>query len=199
MAYSSFKLFDIQKGFDLTIDEKTNLFSEVKETEMPPSFGELLFYNLTLANAMDTEKARSELVIAPILVELRKYMKETISFFSGAEFTVDSEKGLSGVCDFLISKSSQIYFIRSPIAAIVEAKNNDINQGLGQCFAEMMAAQIFNEREGTKVPAVYGAVTTADKWKFLKLEGKTAFIDVDDYYLKEHLKKIFGILVYMVA
>lgn len=199
MSYGQFKLADIQKVFGLTIDEKSNLFSGVKEADVQPLFEELLFYNLNLANAMDTEKARSELVIAPILVELRKYMKETISFFSGAEFTVDSEKGLAGVCDFLISKSSQIYFIRSPIAAIVEAKNNDINQGLGQCFAELIASQIFNEREKINIPAVYGAVTTADKWKFLKLEGKTAFIDVDNYYLKEHLKKIFGILVNMVT
>lgn len=31
--------------------------------------------------------------------------------------------------------------LRSPIVAVVEAKKNDIEAGLGQCFAQMVAAR----------------------------------------------------------
>jgi transketolase C-terminal domain/subunit len=54
---------------------------------------------------------------------------------------------------------------------IVEAKNENIKGGLGQCVAEMVAAQIFNEREANAIDTIYGAVTTGEIWKFLKLGG----------------------------
>ncbi|OKH59029.1 hypothetical protein NIES2130_10745 [Scytonema sp. HK-05] len=40
---------------------------------------------------------------------------------------------------------------------------------------------------------IYGAVTTGDIWKFLKLEGCDVFIDLNNYYIKE-INKILGIL-----
>ena len=42
---------------------------------------------------------------------------------------------------------------------------------------EMVAARIFNEREGTPRETLHGAVTTGDVWKFLRLEGDTVWID----------------------
>jgi co-chaperonin GroES (HSP10) len=75
----------------------------------------------------------------------------------------------------------------------VEAKNENIKGGLGQCAAAMLAAQLFNEQEGNEIKTIYGAVTTGDIWKFLKLEGTDIFIDLNNYYIKE-LNKILGIL-----
>jgi ABC-type uncharacterized transport system substrate-binding protein len=57
----------------------------------------------------------------------------------------------------------------------------------------MLAAQIFNEREGNNIPVVYGAVTSGTNWKFLKLDGKVIEIDLSEYYLKD-VNKILGIL-----
>lgn len=57
----------------------------------------------------------------------------------------------------------------------------------------MLAAQLFNEQEGNKIKTIYGAVTTGDIWKFLRLEGIDIFIDLNNYYIKE-LNKILGIL-----
>ena len=76
---------------------------------------------------------------------------------------------------------------------LVEAKKENINAGLGQCVAEMLAARIFNERSGNEIPAIYGSVTTGSIWKFLKLEGSVINIDLTEYYLKD-VNKILGIL-----
>jgi hypothetical protein len=76
---------------------------------------------------------------------------------------------------------------------LVEAKKEDIIAGLGQCVAEMVAAQIFNEREGNEISVIYGTVTSGTNWKFLKLEGKVVEIDLVEYYLTD-VNKILGIL-----
>ncbi len=77
---------------------------------------------------------------------------------------------------------------------IVEAKNENIKGGLGQCIAEMVAAQLFNEREGNEIDTLYVVVTTGEIWKFLKLKKQVASIDLRDYYIARDVDKIFGIL-----
>ena len=59
-----------------------------------------------LAAAVGTEKARSELIVADILIELREQFDYRINLFSGIDFNVDFENDLTGVCDFLVSLSS---------------------------------------------------------------------------------------------
>ncbi len=68
---------------------------------------------------------------------------------------------------------------------MVEAKNESIKSGLGQCIAEMVAAQIFNQRNGEAIECIYGAVTTETDWKSLKLTDKTIWIDKRDYFINE--------------
>ncbi|NEU72766.1 hypothetical protein PI95_009350 [Hassallia byssoidea VB512170] len=143
--------------------------------------------------AINTEKARSEMIITPILLEVRRKANYQISLFSGTDFNVDAEKGLNGYCDFVISRSKEQLTINAPVMIIVEAKNENIKGGLGQCMAAMLAAQIFNQQEENEIKTIYGAVTTGDIWKFLKLEGADLFVDLNNYYIKE-LNKILGIL-----
>jgi ABC-type uncharacterized transport system substrate-binding protein len=97
------------------------------------------------------------------------------------------------LCDFIISESPEQLFVSAPVITLVEAKKENITAGLGQCVAEMLAAQIFNEREGNNIPVVYGSVTSGTNWKFLKLDGKVIEIDLSEYYLKD-VNKILGIL-----
>jgi len=154
-------------------------------------------YNVPLAMAIGTEKARSEMIIANILIEIKKIMDEKISLFSGVNFDVDRDKSLNGFCDFIISKSQEQFYISAPIIMIVESKDDKTTAGLGQCVAEMYAASIFNRNEGFNLPILYGTVTTGSNWRFLKYEDNTVFIDMDEYPI-ENLSKILGILVQMV-
>jgi len=193
MAYSDFSLTSVKKTFNLTISSQKDLFSAIPTVECSNLLTETLAYNVPFALASNTEKSRSEMIIAPILLELTKQYPSQISLFSGVDFTVDSEQGLNGSCDFLISRSSELLIISAPVILIVEAKRENINLGLGQCVAEMYAAKIFNQREGNEISPIYGVVTTGEIWKFLKLEGQVIEIDLSEYFLNE-VNKIMGIL-----
>ena len=197
MAYSDFSLQRVTNNFELTISDKIDMFAAVSELESSTLLTEILKDNVPLALSSNTEKSRSEMIIAPILIELRKQLKLEISLFSGIDFTVDAEKGLNGSCDFLISHSPELLLVRSPVIIIVEAKKENINGGLGQCVAEMLAARIFNEREENNIPAIYGAVTSGTTWKFLKLQDQVIEIDLTEYYLRD-VNKILGILASVI-
>ena len=198
MSYSEFSLDKAVKTFKLITSERVNLFAETAEIECSNILTQTLQYNVPLALAMNTEKARSELIIAPILLELRRQLQDKISLFSGTEFNIAPELGLNGICDFLISKDPELLFIRSPVVALVEAKKENINSGLGQCVAEMVAAKLFNEQEGNNIGTIYGVVTSGNIWKFLKLEAQVISIDAVEYYL-QNLPKILGILVSFIS
>ena len=197
MPYSNFSLKDVKSQLEVSLIENNNLFSGVEEVEISQMLREILAENVPLARAINTEKARSELIIANILVEVRKIFRHNISLFSGIEFNVDKENNLNGFCDFIISFSPEQLMLNAPIIAIVEAKNENIIGGLGQCIAEMVAADIFNQHENNKIEKVYGVVTTGTAWKFLKLEDGQAYIDLDEYYI-DMPGKIVGILSRMV-
>ncbi len=177
MAYRDFTLSRVKTDFDLTIAENVDLFQGVEAIAPSELLSLTLKETIPLVNAINTEKARSELIIAPILLEVRRQQKYQLSLFSGVDFVVAPEKGLNGFCDFILSRSTEQYFISSPTVTIVEAKNENIKADLGQCTATMVAAQLFNEQESSELKVIYGAVTTGSAWKFLKLEGQTIFID----------------------
>ncbi len=89
------------------------------------------------------------------------------------------------------------YFITAPILAVVEAKNENMSSGLGQCVAEMVAVRLFNERNNQPIVKVYGVVTTGTNWRFLVLENNQLMIDTEEYYIKK-INKILWILVSFV-
>jgi hypothetical protein len=193
MSYNDFTLDKVRKEFNLTLSDKIDIFSDTPELKCSEILIEILRDNVPLALASNTEKSRSEMIIAPILIELRKQLNYQISLFSGIDFTVEPAKGLNGNCDFLISRSPELLIVSTPVITLVEAKKENINAGLGQCVAEMLAAQLFNERENNVIKTIYGVVTTGTTWKFLKLTGQIVEVDLSEYYLN-NVNKILGIL-----
>jgi hypothetical protein len=193
MPYSQFSIDVIESAFGFDISERIGMFADVPEIAYSELLVQILKDYIPLAIAVGTEKARSEFIIAPILFELKKQLSDRISLFSGKEFNVDPERGLSGFCDFIISRSTEQLFIQSPVITIVEAKNDNIQSGLGQCIAEMIAAQIFNERRGNPIKNIYGVVTTGSIWKFLRLTQQRIEVDLDEYFIN-NVGKILGIL-----
>jgi hypothetical protein len=194
MAFSDFDLQAACDRFGLTTDEGLDLFRAVPPLEVPAHLRQLLDQWAPVAVATGTEKARSEMIIAPIVMAAVRLAKPPVRMFSGVAFDVDRERGLNGACDFLLTRSKEQYFVSHPVVAIVEAKKEDLIAGLGQCVAAMVAAQLFNERKGDGHGPVFGAVTSGTNWRFLKLEGAKVFIDLTEYYLYQ-VDKILGILV----
>ncbi len=204
MSYSQFTIQQVVNDFDLTLIEQGNIFESDSDRIISPSpyLAEFITQNYQLAIALNTEKARSELLICPVLLALREFHKNQVSLFSGEEFNVDPEVGLNGTCDFIISLSPEQLFVKAPVAIIIEAKKEDLKGGLGQCIAAMVAAGRFNQQQnngnGNALATVYGAVTTGTLWRFLKLEEKTVTLDLAEYLLPP-IEPILGKLVQMVA
>ncbi len=193
MSYSEFTLESVQTAFDLTITERANLLDDSPIAESSKFLKELLKEFAPLALAMNTEKARSELIIAPILVEVRKLFLDKASLFSGVELNIDRDRGLNGVCDFLLSRSPSQLMLKAPVVVVVEAKKENINGALGQCIAEMWAAKLFNQQHENDISVIYGAATTGNDWKFLRLCDRLVEIDLTEYQLS-NIDKILGIL-----
>ncbi len=194
MAYSDFSLAKVRDSFDLRLDESKDLFADVERVEPSETLKILLADYVPLAAAIATEKARSEFLIAPLLAEVRKRLHNQISLFSGNEFSVDTQLGLYGFCDYIVSASAEQLLITAPVMTIVEAKRENIIGGLGQCIAAMVAAQLFNQQANQAVSVIYGAVTTGTNWKFLTLVGKTVYIDRVEYFINQP-DKILSILM----
>lgn len=198
MAYADFNLPDALTAFSLALRDDADLFGDVPDAPVSDSLRRFLDDALPLARDVNTEKARSELIIAPILFELRQLRNREIAFLSGVEFNVDDSAGLRGTCDFVISRSPERLFIQAPVVAIVEAKNESIKGGLGQCVAEMVAAHRFNVAKKNPIPTVFGAVTTGTAWRFLKCSPPQVWIDTVEYNVLpapvSGLGKVLGIL-----
>ncbi len=194
MSYESFTIEAIEKDFAVTIQTQTNLFAEIPSVTPSERLVSLLEELTPLASAIGTEKARSEFIIAPILAEIKKRLGNQVSLFSGTRFDVDKEKGLNGFCDFMFSLSSNQLSLSAPVIAVVEAKNDHINSGFGQCMAEMVAAQLYNQQQQKPLKVVYGCVTTGSIWRFMQLVDDVIYVDTQEYYL-DSVSKILGIFI----
>jgi hypothetical protein len=196
MPYSSFTLDDVEEKFGL--DFQASSFIPELEPIFPSEWlKETLLMTLPLAKIAGSEKARSEFIIAPILVELIKLTNNEISVFSGEDFTVDRELGLNGICDFIISRSSNQIKVSAPVIALVEAKKGVLKDGWGQCIAEMLAANKFNEHRKKSIEYMYGIVTSGNSWQFLRMKEQTVIIDPDEYTIGS-IEKLLAILNWMV-
>ncbi len=196
MPYSQFtSIGKIKDAFGIHVLEETDFLPAIEPIQPSPTLSNFLQESLPLA-ATASEKARSEGIIFPVLLEVRRIQNHAISLFSGEDFTVDESLGLNGVVDFLLSRSPETLEIEAPVTVIVEAKKADLRTGLGQCMAEMIAAQKFNQTRQNPIQNVFGAVTSGTQWRFLQLKDATIRINLIDYSLPP-VETILGILIWM--
>jgi hypothetical protein len=193
MAYSKFTLPEIIEKFSLKIKREI-LFDEVTPIKISDFLKESLFRGYAIALPNGSEKARSELLVSPFLVELKQINDNRISVFSGEILDADKKNGLNGECDFILSSNDNQLFIDAPIFTVVEAKKNDIGESFGQCVAQMLGAQLFNEKHKKGINTIFGCVTTGDRWHFLQLKDVTVSIPPKDIMLEGNEDLILGVL-----
>lgn len=195
MSFREFDLPKAQRDFDLTLGAAEPLFAAV--AAVPISTGLAGYWErvMPLGLGLITEKARSELLTAPLLAEVWHRSGRQVVLLSGVEWTVDVAAGLNGVADFLLCQSTVFYYVTAPVLAAVEAKRDSIPDGLGQCAAAMVAAQRFNQQAGKPIDPIYGCVTTGSVWKFLRLSGRQLDIDIDEYSINQP-DRILGVLLH---
>ncbi len=192
MAYTDFTLESAETELGVTVRPGA-LFPELMPVSVPSWLRESLARGMQLA--LVSEKARSEFIVAPILLAVRELSGERIAILSGQRLDVDPERRLQGECDFILALSDPVPRLRAPLLTVVEAKKNDIDGGLGQCVAQMVAAQAYNERSGRPPGPVFGCVTTGEDWQFLRLSGTAVTIDQGRLYIDN----VGGILATLLA
>lgn len=197
MAYNQFSLKRAVQDFGLQIAEVENFLPQIEPVIPSQLLSDILRQSLPWAIAVNNEKARSEGIINPILLELKRALPGQVSVFSGEEFNVDPSRELTGYCDFLVSRSPEQLFLKAPAIAVVEAKKADIGAGLGQCAAEMVAARLFNEQNGQPSNTVYGTVSNGTQWRFLRLIGQTLTINLLDHTVPP-VDGVLGVLVWLL-
>jgi hypothetical protein len=191
MAYSDFTLSKLQRKFGIEY-HRDNLF-HFPLNKVIPSERLQMDVDEGLLMPVFSEKAKSELLITPIFREIRRTNHNKFTFFSGFSFDVDYQRELNGICDFLLTRKPDAIEINDPVFCLVEAKNRTIEEGFGQCAAEMYAASLFNKEYGITLPVVYGCVTNAFEWVFLKLENELVIIDNHRYSIND-LPELLGAL-----
>jgi hypothetical protein len=196
MAFQNFTFPQVLVDLGLILADG-DLFGQIAPVSVQPEFLSRVVEGVDLAASINTEKARSEFVIAPVLFELRRKHLGRFTLFSGIELEADPARGLNGVCDFVIARSPSQHVMSAPLIAIVEAKNDNLRSGLGQCIAAMVAALMLNQGSSPVVTTVYGTVTTGSAWKFLRLRGAELTLDNHEYHV-ERLDRILGILWHIV-
>ncbi len=198
MAYSEFSLTSVVERFRLNLQQQNGRFAPIAPV---PAISDilrvLLAEQVPLAVAINTEKARSELIVVNVLAEVRRQLPGQVSIFSGVELEVDKSESLNGYCDFLVSLSPQQLIVSAPIITLVEAKNDNLPAAWGQCASEMIAATRFNDQRENHLPRIYGVVTSGTAWMFGYLESGTLVLDLQEYGIDEP-ERICGILIAMV-
>jgi hypothetical protein len=198
MAYSKFTLSRATQELQIRIIEGQRFFLNIPPVKPTPLLLQTLDENVPWAIAVGSEKARSEGIVNPVLLEVKRQLKGQISVFSGEEFNVDIDRGLNGYVDFLIGQTASQLYLEAPVVVLVEAKKEDLKSGLGQCVAEMVAAQQFNREHDTDIKTIYGTVTSGTVWLFLKLEEQVVTIDLTDYSI-DPIEQLLGFLVWMAG
>jgi hypothetical protein len=194
-SYSQFNYQDL-KALGIEVGE-IPFIHELKYKPVEPSDFLKTILERNTRRKLRSEKAKSEFLISPILSELEDLNKGHFACYSGYKFDVEPKQGLAGFCDFVLSTNATSFNIDAPVFCVVESKNENIEQGIPQCVAEMYAAHIFNERAGKNIPTIYGAVTFGLAWKFIRFRNKKAEVDTNVYFLNQ-LDQILGIMQYIV-
>jgi hypothetical protein len=190
MSYSEFTLEAVEQKLGVTTQE-ADLFPDAPTSSVPDWLPGWLARGTRLA--LISEKARSEFIVVPILLAARELTGDRFAIFSGLRLDVDVEAGLVGECDFILAVGPALPPLHAPVMTVVEAKKNDVEAGLGQCIAQMVAARKFNQASGRAAAPVYGCVTTGETWQFLRLAEREALLDRRRYYL-DNVSGILGAL-----
>ena len=96
MAYSDFTLADLAEKFG--VKNRLESLFDVKELLEPSDF---LKQGLQAAKELParTEKAKSESIVFPIILEMRRRNDNFFTIYSGENLNADESNGLKGECD----------------------------------------------------------------------------------------------------
>ena len=148
----------------------------------------------------DAEQARSVFVISNIILELYKHPNLNFAIYTEQKL---KECGLSGSLDYILSQGAQTDRGEHGYKVVIEVKKagtgyRNFRRSYGQCMAQMIAMQCFNTKNESKVSNIYGVLTNAETWQFMKLTDNKFYVEPQRYQIDNKLQKILGILAAMI-
>lgn len=139
------------------------------------------YYGLLPKVSLNSETAKREFMIAPVLLALM----ETIDAKLNIEYPVDIDDKLSGTIDYVLRGQQELI--------VIEAKKGDLERGFNQLAMEMVAMDRYEEND--VFPVLYGAITIGEVWRFAILDRQAKILtkDAHTFRFPEDLRDIFAI------
>ena len=136
--------------------------------------------------SLTSEAARREFLIAPVLLDLARYVHIKVK----VEFPLEVSEQLKGTLDYFIQAGHNLL--------VIEAKNADLQRGFTQLSAELIALDQWLE---SATPVLYGAVSIGNVWQFGTLDRTRKHIsqDLNLYRVPADLQDLLQILIAIVA
>jgi hypothetical protein len=201
MAFRDFTFPTVCEQLGLSVQLHVDV-GETAPLAVRPGFAELIQQGLEVAvgaRGVCSEKAKSEFLVAPVLLEMRLLTRRSFSIFSGMELDAHKGKKLNGNCDFVLTKGANQHLRDAPIVGIVEAKNGEwLREGWGQCIAGMAGACHRNRRDGRGIDSVLGIVTNGRQWQFMQISGSEVRVDRHECSI-DNLPVLFGRFAQLLA
>ncbi len=140
------------------------------------------FYKKMPHISLNSETAKREMLVAPVLLELLDFIEIDIDI----EYPLNVNNYLKGNIDYFIRSSGSL--------VVIEAKKADMERGFSQLAVEMIAVDKYIEE--TDAP-IYGAITVGDLWRFGVLDRKEKLIlkDIDSYRVPSDLEELFTVFM----
>lgn len=141
------------------------------------------FYQKLPHISLNSETAKREFWISPLLLELLDYIEVDID----VEYPLNVNDKLRGNIDYVVRSSKQLI--------VVEAKNSELDKGFTQLAIELIALD--NDLEADQNLLLYGAVTMGDLWKFGVLDRTQKIIlkNIDAFLIPTDLEAFFSVLL----
>lgn len=191
MAYRDFKMDDLEQKFHIREIGK-EIFNPSKIVRVQPSDKLLSVLEDAELIPLSTEKALSEQVIAPILVEMKR-RNPMIEIYSGEIINGDKKLGLNGEIDFIFSKQPRTIKPKSPIFCVTESKLSLVERAVPQAVAQMLGVRLFNQNKGVTYTTIHGIVTDGTTWLILQLNKNDLYVD-SHRYSRGDLPLLLGVL-----
>lgn len=140
------------------------------------------FYKKLPHISLNSETAKREVIVAPVLLELLDFIEIDIDI----EYPLNVNSQLQGNIDYFIRAAGSL--------VVIEAKKADLEKGFSQLSVEMIAVDQYIEEND--IP-IYGAVTVGDLWKFGVLNRKEKLVskDIDSYRVPADLEELFSVFI----
>ena len=135
------------------------------------------------------EQIKREMLVAPVIESVIHWGDAQLR----AEYDVNVSFQLQGTVDYLISAGNLAQVL------VVEAKRDDLDYGVSQLIAEMIALDQWERSPSVEQQgSILGALTIGTLWQFAWLDRHTKLITqgLEGYRVPQELEKIMRILVW---